>query len=336
MRPRRSRRGGGWCGVRGGRLIAALIALGTAVMPLGAQNGIAREGAIFLLLPMGAAPATAGQSVADPEASTAQLYWNPAGAARQRQREAAFHHGSYFVGPYNAGALLLPFDRAGVLGLSVGVLDYGQQETGDASGQTGTLAQQAYVLQATYATPLGPRASFGVSYKLAKFVGSCSGLCPPVAVFDVSSSAVDIGLQYAIDKAGDVVIGTAVRHAGLRLQVNDEAQADPLPSRVQLGLSYRVRRLERELPGTVVRVSLDAIDRLLTPGDMALRGGTSVLWRDRLALRVGYVTGSGEGTGASVGFGVRAGRARVDVGRILGGGVDAGNGSNFVSLSTTW
>lgn len=310
--------------------------MGAAPVEARAQQGIAREGAIFLLLPMGAAPATAGQSVADPEPSTAQLYWNPAGAARQRQREAAFHHGSYFVGPYNAGALLLPFDRAGVLGISVGVLDYGQQDTGDESGQTGTLSQQAYVLQATYATPLGPRASFGVSYKLAKFVGTCSGLCPPVAVFDVSSSAVDIGLQYTLDARGDLVAGATVRHAGLRLQVNDQAQADPLPSRVQLGLSYRLRPLERELPGTVVRVSLDAIDRLLSPGDWALRGGASLLWRDRLGMRVGYVGGSGEGTGASVGFGVRAGRARVDVGRILGGGVDAGNGSNFVSLSTTW
>ncbi len=302
----------------------------------GAQRGIAREGAIFLLLPLGASSAASGQSVAEPVASTDQLYWNPAGVAPMRTREIAFHHGSYFVGPLNAVALVLPFDRAGVLGLGVGILDYGQQETGDASGQTGTLSQQAYILQATYATPMGPRTTFGVTYKLAKFVGNCSGLCPPVAAFDVSSSAVDVGLQLRIDSAGDLVAGATVRNAGLRLQVNDEAQADPLPSRVQLGLSYRVRRLEAELDGAQIRVNVDVIDRLRSPGDWALRGGVSALYRERLGMRVGYVGGSGEGTGASVGFGARLGRATIDLGRILGGGIDSNRGTSFVSLRTAW
>jgi hypothetical protein len=318
-------------------LCTLLVTLGLLVPAVAAgQRGIALEGAIFLLLPLGSEQATGGQSVADPNPSTGQLYWNPAGAARLREREVAFHHASYFVGPLNAAAVLLPFDRAGSLGLSVGILDYGQQETGDLSGLTGTLSQQAYTLQATYATPLGQRLAFGVTYKLAKFVGSCSGLCPPVAVFDVSSSAVDVGLQYRLLASGDVVLGAAVRNAGLALQVNDEAQADPLPTRLQVGGSARLRFLERELRGAAIRVNVDVIDRLLSPGDWALRGGASVGWQDRLTMRVGFVGGSGEGTGASVGFGVRAGRAALDLGRILGGGVDAGRGSSFVSLRTSW
>jgi hypothetical protein len=301
-----------------------------------AQTGVAQEGAIFLLLPLGAGQSTSGQSVADPVPSSEQLYWNPAGAARMKQREAAFHHGKYFVGPLNAAALILPFDRAGVLGLSVGILDYGTQETGDNSGQTGTLSQQSYVLSATYATPLGPRAAFGVTYKLAKFVGTCSGLCPPVAVFDVSSSAIDVGLQYRLTASGDWVVGAALRNAGLRLQVNDEAQADPLPTRIQGGLNYRVRWLEPRLDSAVVRVSVDAIDRALAPGDLALRFGGSVQWRERLIVRAGYVAGSGEGTGASVGFGVRTGKLILDLGRILGGGVEASRGSTFFSLRSNW
>jgi len=253
-----------------------------------------------------------------------------------RTREIAFHNGSYFVGPLNAVALVLPFDRAGVLGMSVGILDYGQQETGDASGQTGALSQQAYTLQATYATPIGPRTTFGVTYKLAKFVGSCSGLCPPVAAFDVSSSAVDVGVQVKLQSTGDLVVGATVRNAGLRLQVNDQAQADPLPTRIQVGASYRVRQIEDELDGAQIRVNVDAIDRLLSPGQWALRGGVSALYRERLAMRVGYVGGSGEGTGASVGFGVRVNRATIDLGRILGGGIDTNRGTSFVSLRTTW
>ncbi len=315
--------------------IALLLLAATASRSV-AQRGVAREGAIFLLLPLGASSATAGQSVADPAASTDQLYWNPAGVAPVRTREIAFHHGSYFVGPLNAVALVLPFDRAGVLGMSVGILDYGQQETGDESGQTGVLSQQAYTLQATYATPVGSRTTFGVTYKLAKFVGNCSGLCPPVAAFDVSSSAMDVGVQVKLQASGDLVAGATIRNAGLRLQVNDQAQADPLPTRVQVGVSYRLRRLEEELDGAQVRVTVDAIDRLLAPGEWALRGGVAAVYRERLSMRVGYVGGSGEGTGASVGFGVRLGRATVDLGRILGGGIDSNRGTSFVSLRTAW
>jgi hypothetical protein len=318
-------------------LRAVLVTIGLLAPTVAAgQRGVALEGAIFLLLPLGAEQATSGQSVADPNPSTGQLFWNPAGAARLRAREVAFHHASYFVGPLNAAAVLLPFDRAGVLGLAVGILDYGQQETGDFSGLTGTLSQQAYTLQATYATPLGERLAFGVTYKLAKFVGSCSGLCPPVAVFDVSSSAVDVGVQYRLLASGDLLVGATLRNAGLALQVNDVAQADPMPTRVQLGASARLRWLERELQGAEIRVSADAIDRALAPGSWAIRGGASVGWRDRLTMRAGFVGGSGEGTGASVGFGVRAGRAWLDLGRILGGGVEAGRGSSFVSLRTSW
>lgn len=319
------------------RVAAHLALLGAAAFASAeAQRGIAQEGAIFLLLPLGAGQSTSGQSVADPTATSEQIYWNPAGVARMRTREVAFHHGKYFVGPLNAAALVLPFERAGVLGLSVGILDYGTQETGDNSGQTGTLSQQSYVLSTTYATPLGPRASFGVTYKLAMFVGTCSGLCPPVAVFDVSSSAVDVGLQYRLTASGDWVAGAALRHAGLRLQVNDEAQADPLPTRAQVGVNHRLRWLEPRLDSSVVRISLDAIDRALRPGDLAFRFGGSVLWRERLAVRAGYVAGAGEGSGVSVGFGVRTGTVVLDLGRILGGGVDASRGSTFFSLRTTW
>jgi hypothetical protein len=315
------------------RLALALCGI-AATVP--AQSGVAREGAIFLLLPLGAGQSASGQSVANPEASSEQLFWNPAGAARIAAREIAFHHGSYFVGPLNAVAIVLPFDRAGILGFTVGILDYGSQETGDISGQAGTISQQSYVLSASYATPLGPRASFGVTYKLAKFVGNCSGLCPPVAVFDVSSSAVDLGVQYRVDGRGDFVAGVAVRHAGLRLQVNDEAQADPLPTRIQGGVSYRMRWLEPSVDSAKVRVSVDLIDRLLAPGDAAIRAGGTLTWRERVILRTGYVAGSGEGTGASVGFGVRSGRVNVDLGRILGGGANAGRGSTYLSLRSTW
>jgi hypothetical protein len=319
-------------------LLVRLLVLGTLFSARArAQRGLSDEGALFLLLPMGARVVSTGQSVAMPQAGSEQLYWNPSAVARATKREFALHYGDFFVGPMVAGAAVLPMGRAGVVGASISILDYGSQETGDASGPTGSTSQQSYILGATYAATIGTRATLGVTFKNAHFVGTCSGLCPPIATFHVSTSAVDIGAQYRVVRDDDVVIGFAVRSLGLRFQVNDEPQSDPLPTRIQAGASVRLRVLERELPDAIVRVNADAIDRLLDPGSLAFRLGAEVEWREQLAARMGYVDGVGEGTGFGVGFGFMTGRMAIDLGHTLGGGsVGLARGSTFFSLRGRW
>ena len=302
-----------------------------------AQRGIAREGAIFLLLPMGTRIVTSGQSVATPEPDTDQLFWNPSGIARAEHREFAFHTGRFFVGQMIAPAAVFPLGRAGVVGAAISALDFGTQETGDVNGTTGTESQQSYVLAATYAATLGPRLSAGVTYKDAITVGSCSGLCPALSSFQGSTSAIDIGVQMGALAHNDLVVAAALRHAGLRFQVNDEAQADPLPTRIQVGVGYRLRALEGQLPGSVLHVNTDVIDLALHPGSAAIRMGADATWRGQLSLRAGYVAGSGEGTGFAAGFGFTAGRLFGDIGRTLGGGTGGdGGGSWYFTLRGRW
>lgn len=303
-----------------------------------AQRGIAREGAIYLLLPLGARIVGSGQSVASPEPSTEQLFWNPGAVARASQRELAFHNGQFFVGPMSAIAGVFPFGRAGVVGATVAVLDYGTQEvTVPSSSLVGQISQQSYIFAATYAATLGSRVSLGVTLKNARFVGTCSGLCDDVAHFDVSTTAVDVGMQYRAASEDDIVLGAAIRHAGPRFQLYDEPQSDPLPTRVQAGASYRLRVLDDEMPGTILRLNADAIDRLLDPGAMAVRFGAELTWRGAVAVRASYVAGSGEGTGGGVGIGFVTRRITFDVAQTFGGATEtAAIGSTFFSLRGRW
>jgi hypothetical protein len=317
--------------------VCAVVALLGAWAPVAnAQRGIAREAALYMVLPLGARAVASGQSVASPDADNEQLHWNPAAIARATDREVAFNFGRFYVGPLTGVNLILPFERAGVVGVSVSVLDYGSQETGDGVTQTGTASQHAYVLSATYATALNSRATLGFTFKSSHFVGSCSGLCPPLAQFHVSTSAVDIGSQMKLDGDGDWVVGATIRNAGLRLQVNDEAQADPLPTRIQVGVSYRVRAFEREIPAAQLRVMADLIDRIRSPRSHAPRFGLELGWKAQARVRAGYVVGSGEGTGFGAGFGFVAGRAAFDVGQTLGGEGDASKHSTYLSLRYRW
>jgi hypothetical protein len=152
----------------------------------------------------------------------------------------------------------------------------------------------------------------------------------------VSSSAVDVGAQYRPFHEDDVVVGLAIRHAGLRFQLNDEPQSDPLPTRIQLGVSARIRAVENDLGGAILRVNADVIDRLLRPGSAAPRFGAELAWKGQVKLRAGYVIGSGEGSGVAVGIGIAAGHGMVDVGQALGGTGDVDRSSTYLSLRYRW
>lgn len=313
-------------------LVSALASTGHA------QRGVAREGLLVLLLPLGARIVGAGQSVAAVDPSTEQLYWNPAGIARATQREFAFHHGRFFIGPFSAFGLVVPFERAGVVGGTAAVLDYGTQETRDLAGNlTGQVSQQSYILVATYAATLGPRASLGFSYKNVRLVGTCSGLCEDIAGFNVSTTAVDAGLQYRAATEDNLVFGLALRHAGLRFQVNDEPQSDPLPTRIQIGANYRLRTFDDDIPDGVLRVSGDLIDRARDPGDMAVRFGADLVYRKVVSVRASYVAGSGEGTGSGVGIGLVLPTGTIDLAYTLGGtGGASSSGTTFFSFRGRW
>ena len=305
---------------------------------LRAQNSLAEEGGLFLLLPVGARSVGLGQAVVADRPGSEAVWWNPAAIGASTKREAAIHHSQSVAGVGDAVTIVVPSSLLGVLALSVNIFDYGEQQSNPVSGEpveAGTIIPRSFIYAATYSTSLGSYVTAGLTYKLIQFRIDCTGLCPDDISFSATTSALDFGAQFLISKSVPLVIGVAARNlVSLKLQVNDSPQSDALPRRLQLGVQYRVDIPERIAPQTALRLAVDLADEVEV-GDPAPRFGADISFRERFHVRAGYAfeASRSEAGGPSIGLGLTAGNLVFDVGRILSGlSADAGKAPTYLSL----
>lgn len=330
MRPRPS----SWAVI----LAGALACGGGLPGAVAAQSGFAQEGALFLLLPVGARAVGLGQAVVADRPGSEAVWWNPAAIGAATRREAAIHHSQSVAGTGDAVTLLVPSSLLGVLALSVNIFDYGEQESNpDPTTPTqggGTIIPRSFVYAATYATSLGSYVTAGLTYKLVQFRIDCTGPCPDIA-FSATTSALDLGAQFMIKRSIPLLIGVAARNlVGLKLQVNDNPQSDPIPRRLQVGAQYRIDVPARLAPDMAVRVAFDVVDEI-SIDNPAPRFGADIAYRDRFHVRGGYAfeASRSEAGGPSIGLGLSTGNLVFDVGRTLSGlSADAGKAPTYLSL----
>jgi hypothetical protein len=290
-------------------------------------------GATFLLIPIGARAIGMGQAVVAEQGGTEAVWWNPAGVAYSTSAEVAIHHFQSFVGTGDALSVLLPSRRLGTVALSVYLLDFGEQDVLDAQNQPiGQLLLRNVAYAATYGVRLGSRVSAGATFKVIQFRADCDGSCADVPNSTSSGTALDLGAQYHGGPGSPIAVGLAVRHLGPKYQINDAAQADPLPTRVELGVAYLVPRVQRLAPETVLRVTGDVVNNL-DFNETEGRVGAELGWRERAFLRGGYVFNSSEIAGPSLGIGLATGGLRIDIARIFEEfSTGAGQTPTYVSL----
>jgi hypothetical protein len=309
MRRRRFR------GVAAATLVAGWL---TTASTVAAQ--LATEGATFLLIPIGAKSVSLGQAVVAEQGGSEAVWWNPAGLARAEKKELAIHHYQTIIGTGDAVSFVFPSDVLGVLTASVYLLDIGEQEvTGPGGFQVGSIIPRFLVYAATYATPIGGRVNAGLTYKVVQFRVDCTGFCTGVPIISSTGSAIDAGIQYSIPIPAPVWLGIAVRNLGPKLQVKDSEQADPLPTRVQVGATYLVTPLQRYARDVEVQVNADFIDELSFESPSA-RIGADIGYRKFAYFRAGYVFKEIEGSeqyGPSIGIGLTAGSLQVDLARLF-------------------
>jgi hypothetical protein len=297
---------------------AALLGLALSGAPAVAQ--LATEGAAFLLIPIGAKSVALGQAVAAEQGGTEAVWWNPAGLARADKKELAVHHYQTIIGTGDAVSFLYPSELLGVLTGSIYLLDIGEQAvTGPGGLPVGSILPRFLTYAATYATPIGSRVNAGLTYKVVQFRVDCTGLCAGVPTLSSTGSAIDAGVQYSLPLPGPIWVGIAVRNLGPKLQVKDSEQADPLPTRLQLGATYQVTPLARYARDVDVQVNADVIDELSFESPSA-RLGADIGYRKLAYFRAGYVFKEFEGSeqyGPSIGIGLTAGSLHVDFARLF-------------------
>jgi hypothetical protein len=277
------------------------------------------EGALFLLLPVGAQAVSMGRAMTalqSPEAA----FWNPAGLAGIEESRAVLFRGDHAVGTATALTLLAARPGVGTLGASYLLLDIGDQDLTDADGNVlGTISVRNHLGVVSAAARLLGRLDAGVNFKVVQFRLSCRGICPDAGT-TATTYAVDAGIQ--LEPSGELPLrfGAMLAHVGPRMQVLNADQADPLPSRVRVGAAYDVLAQVVSRDDVQGWLSVEVQDRLEDPGSISVYLGSELAAGapDALYLRTGYVIGDlNQENGARVGLGLRFERFDLAIAKSL-------------------
>ena len=307
--------------------VACVVLSAQPALRLSAQNQPLNAGALFLLFPVGAQSVGMGQTAAAAEGRGEVVFQNPAGVGSLGSSEFALHSAQLAAGATNALTAFFPRRGVGVFGAAVYLVDYGDQDVNDSSANTiGRLSSRNFAFLATYATQLTGAVSLGVSYKLIQFRVDCSGSCPQISSGQGVTHAMDIGGQFVVGADHVLRVGVALRNLGFPLQVNNRDQADPLPTRLAVGATYRVQL--RPLADTAladrfdVRMAADIDSPWRQTGNPDIRVGVDVGYRELVRVRGGYAFVHQGLSGPSVGLGVATGAIGVDLARMFLTGTD--------------
>lgn len=270
-----------------------------------------------------------GQTAAALEGRGEAVFLNPAGLGSLSQGEFAVHTARLAGGPNTAITAFFPRHGVGVFGVALDLLDYGDQPVTDStSGITiGRLAARNFALLAAYATQLTDAFALGVSYKLIEFRVDCSGDCRSVPGGGQGlTHALDLGGQFSVGPDRALRLGVALRNLGFPLQVNNNYQADPLPTRLVAGVAYRVllRPLseEQSTDRLDVQVAADVDSPWQEAGNPGVRLGVDVGYQNLVRVRGGYAFVHEGLSGPSIGIGVATGSIGVDLAQTFLSGTD--------------
>jgi hypothetical protein len=305
-------------------LTLLLLLMGALPVAVAAQDGIdpgedpsSTEGAIFLLLPVGAKAVALGRAMtamSGPES----VFWNPAGLAPVQNSQIVLLRGDHLVGTATAISGLLARPGVGTLGASYYLLDAGELQQRDDNGNyTGTITLRNHLGVISAAARVLPGLDLGVNFKLVQFRLSCRGICPDAGT-TATTYAFDVGLQGSPNQY--LRIGAMLAHVGPSLQAVNAEQADPLPARARVAVAYDLvgRFSDNEEIGGWLAIEVQ--DRLRDLGSQSLYLGTELTAgrTDALMLRAGYVVGDlDQEDGARVGLGLRYERFDLAIAKSL-------------------
>jgi hypothetical protein len=306
-------------------LLLWALALASPAAGQGDPPGSSGEGALFLLLPVGAQAVSLGRAMSTVEGAEG-AFWNPAGLAGLSRSQFVVFRGEQVAGEATAVSGLFVRPGFGTAGASYLLLDVGDQDLTDAAGNVlGTVSVRNHLGVVSGATRLAERLTVGVSFKVVQFRLSCRGSACPDRGTTATSYAFDAGLQGApLDR---LRLGAMIAHLGPSLQVRNAEQADPLPARFRLAAAYDVVHLFTDRPEFGGWFAVEFQDRLRDPGVPSLYVGTEFTagTTDALAIRAGYVLadlldriqGSDPEEGARVGLGIRYDRFGMSIAKSL-------------------
>jgi hypothetical protein len=214
------------------------------------------EGAVlFLMISPGARAAGMGEAFVAMSDDATASFWNPAGLAFSKTREVTIMHASWL--PQLVSDMNIDFlgyrqyieSLNGSIGGNITFLNLGENvwtaENVDATGQPVELGRfNSYDMAFTlsYGTAVSKSTGLGVSMRYIRSmlapawvkVGSQQGSG------SASAFAVDLGAIHRFSFVRGLAVGANLSNMGPKITYIQASQADPLPTNLKLGLSYKV------------------------------------------------------------------------------------------------
>lgn len=285
-------------------LIAALALTAESRSVAAQEDAVpATECCLALLFPIGARALSLGNALTA-RGSPAGLFVNPASLA-QADDQFVVHNASTSLEDSNTFSLVIDAGLVGTFGLSYRLIDHGEQQARDPSGNpTGTLGLLEHVLTATYATTFSSRLAAGVSYVLYQFRQDCTGFCG-VEGFAATTHGLDVGARYTPPALRGLELAAAIVHLGFPLQVINAEQAAPLPTRIRVGAAYDVLQHFTTDTTTTVHVIADVVAGVRAGAGPLVNLGVEAALDRTIYMRAGWAGGTGITSGGAVGIGLR-------------------------------
>jgi len=252
--------------------------------------GAGTGAAAMLTLPLGVRASGMGEAYTSVGDDVSSIYYNPAGLARVRQKEASFLYQSGFINDtFGALNLGLPLE-SGAAAVSYFYYTTGKLDLLDSNGDALSInAEEDYALTLSVSRRLSSIADIGFNLKL---------LNSTIAEeFTATALAFDIGGLYQV--IGDeLFLGLSVQNIGAKLTYDTETEA--LPTVIRSGISYNF---------VSSIVSFDVVSP--GAGNTEKCIGFEYYVQDMTALRCGY-RNMGDSDEISIGFGVELSNMKVD------------------------
>lgn len=305
------------------KAIEALTLLACAILclaqPVAAQEEAddRAEGALFLLLPVGAQGVALGRAMTWVEGAEG-AFWNPAGLAGARRSQGVLFRGDHVAGTATAVTGLWVKPGMGTLGASYLLLDAGDIDQTDEFGNyTGTITIRNHLGVISAASRVTETFSAGVSLKIVRFQLACRGICANEGT-TATTYALDAGIQAL--PIEQVRVGAMIAHLGPSLQVLNAEQADPLPSRIRVAAAYNVVAAITDTDDLRGWLAVEVEDRLRNLGSLSYYVGLELTagQTDALSLRAGHVWSDlQQEEGGRVGLGLRYERFDLSIAKSL-------------------
>jgi hypothetical protein len=298
--------------------IAIAVAAVAAVQPHAALAQSFDREVAFLLIPTGARPVGMGRAATAAAGTVQSVAWNPATVSGIGGFAPLV---SSYDGPLEFGvtrlAIALPVAGLGVFSISVEAQSFGDiplTGAGSAESTNGVVSPNNLIVGVTYGRPLVRRLAFGVT---AKFIHS-----ELFAGLEGSTTALDAGLLWSPFQNVPLNVGLSALNLGrgLKLDRRPDAERDPLPSRVRLGVGYDVLGHLRPDLGWQLLIAFDEEHAVRSLETASQYLGVELGVQRVLFIRGGWIAETliETNSGSTLGVGLRLGALDFDIARELG------------------